>query len=128
MAYFARLDDNNIVTQVISVNNAEIVDADGNESEQIGIEWCRKWSGGWQNWKQTSFNRSIRKHFAGIGSIYDVQRDAFIPVKPFNSWVLDEETCDWKAPIPTPEVIPGHLWVWDELSVNWRSVKFAEVE
>jgi len=127
MAYFAKLDDNNVVVEVISVNDSEIKDADGNESEEIGIQWCRNWSGGWQNWKQTSFNARIRKNFAGIGSFYDHQRDAFIPAKPFNSWILDEEKYNWKAPIEQPEDVEGYIWVWDELSVKWRSIKGMEI-
>ena len=118
MAYFAKLDENNIVVQVISVSNAEILDADGNESEQVGIEWCRKWSGGHAKWIQTSFNRRIRKNFAALGNKYDKERDAFIPVQPFESWKLNEETCNWESPIPYPEQEKGTFY-WDEGLKNW---------
>lgn len=127
MAYFAKLDENNIVTQVISVNNAEIVDSNGNESELIGIEWCKNWSGGHANWAQTSYNRRIRKNYAGIGYTYDKERDAFISPQPFASWILNENTCGWEPPVPMPEPVPGQFWVWDEATVNWKSITGQEI-
>lgn len=127
MAYFAKLDENNIVTQVISVNNAEIVDSDGNESESIGIEWCRNWSGGHANWVQTSYNRKIRKNYAGVGYTWDKERDAFIPPKPFESWTLNETTCAWESPVPMPEPVDGIIWVWNESTVSWQSIKGMEI-
>lgn len=128
MAYFAKLDENNIVIQVISVSNAEILDANGNESEQIGIEWCRKWSGGHEKWIQTSFNRRIRKNFASYNYKYDKERDAFIPKQPYQSWVLNEQTCNWESPIPMPENIEGHYWVWNESIIDWESIKKKETK
>jgi hypothetical protein len=101
MAHFAKLDENNIVIEVIVVNNLEL-DADNEESS--GLAWLENWSGGYTNWKQTSYNRNFRKNYAGIGDTYDPIRDAFIPQKPDDfvdeegnsfTFVLDEETCQW---------------------------------
>jgi len=128
MAHFAKLDENNNVLTVIVVNNNEILDSNGVESEQVGIEWCKKWSGGHPYWKQASYNQKIRKWFPAYdGFTYDSQRDAFIPPKPFNSWVLDEEKYDWVAPIPMPEPVEGMIWVWNESIVNWQSLKGMEI-
>mgnify|MGYP003348311781 CR=1 FL=1 len=115
MAHFAELDENNIVLRVIVVHNNELIDENGVEQEYIGIQFCQNLLGG--TWKQTSYNGKIRKNYAGIGFIYDEQRDAFIPPKPFNSWVLDEPTCNWKAPVPRPE--GNDPYSWDEETVSW---------
>ena len=119
MAHFAQLDENNVVTQVIVVANAECLDANGVEKESIGTAFCEKLFGG--TWKQTSYNGNIRKNYAGIGYTYDPQRDAFIPPKPFASWVLNEETCLWEAPIPMPE--DGKQYMWDESTLSWIEVQ-----
>lgn len=93
MAHFAKLNDDNIVTEVIVVNNNELLVNDI-ESELKGILFCQDLFGG--NWVQTSYNGSIRKNYASIGYSYDVDRDAFIPPKPTEGdWVLDEDTCRW---------------------------------
>ena len=115
MAHFARLDDTNTVTEVIVVNNFELLDESGNESEQKGIDFCKSLFGG--NWIQTSYNGNIRKNFASTGYLYDLIKDAFIPLKPFPSWVLDEDICVWKAPIPRPDA--SIFWVWDEENIQW---------
>jgi hypothetical protein len=115
MAHFAQLDDTNTVTQVIVVNNSELLNESGNESEQKGIDFCKSLFGG--NWIQTSYNGNIRKNFASIGYLYDPVKDAFIPLRPFLSWVLDEDTCIWKAPIPRPDA--SIFWVWDEENIQW---------
>ena len=114
MAYFAQLNDENIVTQVIAVANEELLD-NGTESEAKGIAFCQSLLGG--NWKQTSYNRRIRKNFAGIGCAYDSQRDAFIPPKPFASWTLNEDTCLWNAPTPMPT--DNKYYQWDENTLAW---------
>ena len=117
MAHFAQL-ENNIVKQVIVVSNQDILDENGQESEEKGIEFCSNLIGG--NWKQTSYNGKIRKNYAGIGYTYDEGRDAFIPPKPYNSWLLDEDTCQWKAPIdyPTDE----KMYVWNEETTSWVEI------
>lgn len=115
MAHFAKLDDNNIVQQVIVVDNNVLLQ-DGVEIEQLGIDFCKNLLGG--NWLQTSYNSNFRKNYAGIGFFYDSIKDAFIPPKPFPSWVLNEETCRWEAPIPKPHL----LTYWDEESQRWIDI------
>ncbi|NDD52992.1 hypothetical protein EBZ39_03790 [bacterium] len=116
MAHFAQIDENNVVIQVIVVKNDVILDKNGNESEAKGIEFCQSLLGG--NWVQTSYNKKFRKNYAGTGYTYDLVRDAFIPLKPFPSWVLNETTCEWVAPISKPE---GDLdCVWNEKILNWE--------
>jgi hypothetical protein len=116
MAHFAELDENNKVLRVIVVNNSDILDSDGNESEQIGKQFCVDLLGG--TWIQTSYNRSFRKNFAGVGINYDQQRDAFISDKPFPSWVLNESTCLWQAPQEKP--MDGKKYMWDEELLCWN--------
>ena len=114
MAHFAKLDENNLVTQVIVVHNNELLN-NGVESEAKGITFCQSLFGG--NWKQTSYNGTVRKNFAGVGYTYDESRDAFIPPKPFNSWLLNESTCNWDPPVAYPK--DGKLYIWDETIANW---------
>lgn len=102
MAHFAQLDDNNTVIQVIVVSNQEILDENGNEVEEIGIALCKKLFGVDTNWKQTSYNNKFRVKYANIGDIYNELLDAFISPKPYDSWILNENTCEWNAPIPAP--------------------------
>ena len=94
MAHFAELDETNTVTRIIVVHNNELLDENGIEQEQKGIDFCTAHYGG--NWIQTSYNGNFRKNYAGVGMIYDPIRDAFIPPKPYDSWVLNEETCLWE--------------------------------
>jgi len=119
MAHFAQI-ENNIVIQVIVVDNNDILDEQGNESESIGIQVCQDLLGG--EWKQTSYNGNLRKNYAGIGDTYDETRDAFISPKPYPSWVLDENTCRWEAPIPYPE--DENMYIWNEELINWELVEF----
>ena len=115
MAHFAKIDENNIVTQVVVVENKDTADASGVEKEHIGAAYCEKLFGG--NWKQTSYNGSFRKRYAGIGFTYDSTLDAFIPPKPFASWVLNEQTCQREAPVPYPT--DGERYMWDEATGTW---------
>jgi len=94
MAHFAKLDENNVVLEVHVVHNNELFQ-DGVESEAKGIKFLVDLFGENANWKQTSYNGSIRKNYAGIGYTYDATRDAFIPPQPFPSWTLNESTCLW---------------------------------
>jgi hypothetical protein len=121
MAHFAKLDENNKVVEVIAVNNAELIDENGQESEQKGIDFLVSWSGGHTNWKQTSYNASFRKNYAGYEHVYDTQRDAFIPPKMYSSWVLNEETCQWEPPIYYPN--DGFVYIWNEEIQNWEEVE-----
>lgn len=124
MAYFAELDNNNIVIRVISINDDYCKDANGNEVESIGANYCSSLFGG--NWKQTSFNTfaghhpskpPFRKNYAGIGYFYDSQLDAFIPPKSYPSWVLNENTGQWESPIPYPS--DNKSYIWNEETVSW---------
>ena len=117
MAHFAKL-ENNLVTQVIVVANQEILDENGQELEQKGIDFCSNLLGG--SWIQTSFNNRIRKNYAGIGYTYDETLDAFIPPKPFISWTLDETTAQWKAPVDYPT--DGERYIWNEETTTWDLV------
>lgn len=118
MAHFAELDQQNIVQRVVVVNNLELLDNDGNENEQVGINFCKNIFGSNTNWKQTSYNGVFRKNYAGIGFEYDLNRDAFIASKPYPSWVLDNDTCIWKAPIDYPTT--GLNYFWDEPTTSWK--------
>ena len=116
MAHFAEIGLNNIVQQVIVVHNNELLDENDIEQESKGAAFCRNLLGG--TWVQTSYNSNIRKNFAGVGYTYDSTRDAFIPPKPYNSWLLDEDTCQWQAPIPVPDI--ENTYVWDEATTSWQ--------
>jgi hypothetical protein len=122
MAYFAKLGTGNIIEQVISINNSVITDTNGIEQEQLGVDFINKLYNTRDVWKQTSYNRNFRKHYAGIGYHYDQERDAFIPPKPFNSWILNEDTCLWNAPvsIPTTELEDNQYYSWNESIINWE--------
>ena len=122
MAYFAKLGTGNIVEKVISINNAVITDANGVEQEQLGVDFINKLYNTRDVWKQTSYNNNIRKNYASIGYIYDQARDAFIPPKPFNSWILNETTCLWEAPVamPTTELEENQYYSWNESITNWE--------
>lgn len=119
MAHFAQLDDNNIVTQVIVVHNNDC-QIGGIESEEVGIVFCKTLFGATTKWKQTSYNGNIRKNYAGIGFNYDQSRDAFISPKPFASWLLDENTCRWEAPVPMPT--DGKMYNWNEETTSWVEI------
>ena len=118
MAHFAQL-ENNIVTKVIVVANQDILDENGQESEQKGIDFCSNLLGG--TWLQTSYNAKIRKNYAGIGYKYDETLDAFIAPQPFASWILDEKTAQWKAPVDYPT--DDKRYTWDEETTSWIEVK-----
>lgn len=118
MAHFAQLDENNVVTQVIVVANKDTADANGVEKEHIGAAFCERLLGG--TWKQTSYNASFRKKYAGIGYTYNADIDAFVPPKPHASWILNNETADWEAPTPMPT--DGKMYTWDEATLSWVEV------
>jgi hypothetical protein len=121
MAYFAKLGTGNIVENVISINNAVITDSNGVEQEQLGVDFINKLYNTRDVWKQTSYNNNIRKNFAGIGYQYDQTRDAFIAPKPFNSWILNEDTCLWNAPVARPE--DDNRYNWNESTLTWDIVE-----
>lgn len=111
MAHWAELDDNDIVLRVTVGDNN---DPNGDE----GYQWLLDNLGG--KWVQTSYNANFRKKYAGIGDTYDEVRDAFIPPKFFDSWILNEDTCNWEAPVPYPT--DGSLYGWNEDTVQWEEV------
>ena len=132
MASFAKI-ENNIVTTVVSVVNEVIKDSNGVEQEAVGIEFLRTlYNEPNSIWKQTSYNTHggihgnggtpFRKNHAGIGYTYDENRDAFIPPKSYNSWILNEETCLWEPPIskPTTELEENQYYSWNEDIINWE--------
>ena len=119
MASFAKIGLNNKVIEVLSVHNNELLDSNGVEQEVNGIDFITKLTG-WAIWKQTSYNGNFRKNHAGIGYTYDEDRDAFIASKPFNSWILNETTCLWEAPIALPDT--ENRYNWNEETTTWDLV------
>tara|TARA_R100000773_G_scaffold23816_1_gene20977 strand:+ start:1312 stop:1755 length:444 start_codon:yes stop_codon:yes gene_type:complete len=140
MAHFAKINENNIVTKVITISNDVLIDNNGEEQEQLGIDFLNNlYKTDNVIWKKTSYNtyngkhyyenesgervesedqsKAFRKNHAGIGHTYDATRDAFIRPKPYDSWVLNETTCDWDAPISEPS--DGKNYKWDESSNSW---------
>ena len=120
MAHFCRLDENNVVTQVIVVANEDTTDTNGVEVEEIGVAFCKKLLGAETNWKQTSYNNNFRVRYAGISYLYSEELDAFIAPSPHNSWVLVEETADWESPLGAApelteeEIASRSFYKWDE--------------
>jgi len=140
MAYFAKLDENNNVIGVHSVNN-NVITINGIENEQAGIDFLTNLHG-YNIWKQTSYNtragvhyqadnntpsidqsKAFRKNYAGIGYYYDEQYDAFIPPKPYPSWILNEDTCQWYTPVPHPS--DGKDYIWNEDIFNWEQISLT---
>jgi len=119
MASFAKIGLNNKVIEVLSVKNEFLHDSNGVEQETNGVDFLTKLTG-YPLWKQTSYNNKIRKNYAGVGMTYDEDRDAFIPKKPFNSWVLNEDTCLWESPVIYPN--DGQKYEWNETIKNWELV------
>jgi hypothetical protein len=128
MASFAKLNSENIVTTVVSVVNEVLKDSNGIEQEAIGIQFLRTlYNEPNAIWKQTSYNTNgnihslggtpFRKNHAGIGFTYDETKDAFIAPKPYNSWILNESTCIWEAPIVYPN--DGQRYTWNEEAQSW---------
>ena len=130
MASFAKIGLNNKVIEILSVSNEVLKDANGVEQEVNGIDFLTKLTG-WAIWKQTSYNTvggihklggtPLRKNHAGIGYTYDEDRDAFIPKKPFNSWILNETTCLWESPISMPQ--DDNKYKWNEQTLTWDIVE-----
>jgi hypothetical protein len=119
MAHFAKLDENNIVIDIIVVNDKDVRDPHtGQEDEILGIAFCKKLLGG--NWKQTSYNGNSRFRYAGIGYSYNAALDAFVPPQPHASWTLDNDTADWVSPLgAAPDLTEAEtearsFYRWDE--------------
>jgi hypothetical protein len=105
MSHFAEIDNDNIVQRVI------VAEQDFINSGSVGDSF---------RWVQTSYNNNFRKNYAGIGYTYDKARDAFIPPQPYPSWLLNEDTCLWNAPIPRPN--DGKMYEWDEDTTSWKEI------
>jgi|TARA_R100000781_G_C4068600_1_gene123672 hypothetical protein len=123
MAHFAKIGLNNKVIEVHVVANDVLKDSNGVEHEINGIKFLTEITH-WPIWKQTSYNLNIRKNFAGAGYTYDEERDAFIPPKPYNSWILNEETCRWDPPVVRPELTNEQIedkkyYNWNEETKQW---------
>lgn len=114
--HLAKLDENNIVTAVHIVDN-DVVTIDGVESEQAGIDFLNELYKENATYKQTSYNNSIRKRYAGIGFEYHPDLDAFVSPKGYESWTLNTETCEYEAPVPYPT--DGEIYIWDETTTSW---------
>ena len=123
MAHFARLGKGNIVEQVVVVHNNVITDANGQEQEQLGVDFLNNMYGTNDVWKQASYNSSFRKNFASVGFKYDQYRDAFIEPKPFPSWTLNETTCQWEPPVAKPD--DNRLYTWNEENQQWEVFDFS---
>tara|TARA_R110002167_G_C12342495_1_gene621329 strand:- start:104 stop:463 length:360 start_codon:yes stop_codon:yes gene_type:complete len=116
MAHFAKLDENDTVLRVNVVNNNVILNGDGVEQEQLGINFLTELHGA-GNYKQTSYNHNFRKQYAGIGFTYNSVKDIFIDIQPFPSWSLNEND-DWQAPVAYPD--DGKIYYWNEASTSWE--------
>jgi hypothetical protein len=119
MAYFAQLDENNIVTQVISISNEDAPDPAPDNSEPLGQDFIANVLNLPGVWRQTSYNNSFRKQYCGPGFSYDEAADVFISPRPFDSWQLDENY-DWQAPTPYPQ--DGNIYTWNEETLSWNEV------
>lgn len=117
MAHFAKLNKDNVVVAVVVIHNNELLDENGQESEAKGIIFCKNVLDKHATWVQTSYNGKFRKNYAAIDYVYDIERDAFIPPKPYPSWALFEKTCTWVPPIPKPDDQKRYLW--DENTLSW---------
>jgi hypothetical protein len=130
MASFAKIGLNSKVIEVVSVVNDVLKDSSGIEREELGIQFLNEIYK-WPIWKQTSYNTHggvhnnggtpFRKNHAGIGYTYDEDRDAFIPKKPYNSWILNEQTCNWESPVAYPT--DGQRYNWNETNLNWEIIE-----
>lgn len=119
MAHFARLDENNFVTEVLVIGNQDILDKNGQESEEVGIQFCKNLFGQNTNWVQTSYNKNFRKRFASFGRKYIPETDIFADVQPYPSWTYNITTDEWEPPIPKPQDSDNYTWEWNEINQSW---------
>jgi len=114
MAHFAKLGTGDIVEEVQVISNDIAI------TEQAGLDFINQLYNTRDVWKQTSYNGTFRKNYAGVGYTYDLTRDAFIPPQPFPSWTLNEDTCQYEAPVAYPD--DDKKYSWDEDTTNWVEV------
>ena len=124
MAHFAQIGIDNVVLRVDVIRNEDILDANGNESEEVGIQFLKSIHGQTTNWLQTSYNGNFRYRYAGIGMVYNNQYDVFLLPQPYSSWTLNTETFEWDPPIPEPELTEeqiesGSYYEWNEENQEW---------
>lgn len=119
MAHFARINEDNIVTEVIVVSNDDCAGGTFPDSESAGQAFIAS-LGLPGTWKQTSYNNNFRKRYAGIGCTFRADLDAFVCPQPYPSWIFQETTCDWEPPVPYPT--DGETYAWDEETESWVSV------
>jgi hypothetical protein len=118
MANFARVDKNNIVQSIQIVDDENLLNEHGDEEEEFGIAYLNKMHGVGFTWIQSSLDGSFRKNPASLGGTYDKVKDAFIPIKPYESWVtLNEDTCQWETPVSKPD--DGKQYEWNEIEKSW---------
>ena len=125
MAHFAQIGYENKVLRVSVVRNEDILDGNGNESEEVGIQFLKSIHGHLTNWIQTSYNNNFRCRYAGIGMVYDNQHDVFLLPQPYSSWTLNTETYEWEPPVPEPELTgeqkeSGSSYEWNEETQEWE--------
>lgn len=125
MAHFAKLNENNVVISVHPIADENCLDENGNESEEVGINYCKSFYGQDTNWKQTSYNHKIRHRYAGVGYSYSEEHDVFLTPKNYPSWNLNTENYEWEPPVPMPDLTDeqtqeGKYYEWNEEIVNWE--------
>jgi len=124
MAHFAQIGIDNVVLRVDVVRNEDILDANGNESEEVGIQFLKSIHGQTTNWLQTSYNGNFRYRYAGIGMVYNNEYDVFLAPQPYSSWTLNTEIYEWEPPVPQPELTDdqrevGSYYEWNEGNREW---------
>jgi hypothetical protein len=124
MAHFAKIDESNIVIDIIRISNEDLLDENGEESEDIGLNVVRSFTG-YDNWIQASYNSNFRNMYPDTGCIYDPVRDVFINPKPMDDFIFDEESLEWVPPIPVPE---GGDWFWNPETNSWIEEAVIEGE
>lgn len=125
MAHFAEIDDTYKVIRVSVLRNEDILNGDGKEDEQIGINLLRSIHGPTTRWVQTSYNNKIRYRYAGVGMQYNIEHDVFLNPQPYPSWTLNTETYEWEPPVPEPELTEeqresGSYYEWNEELQEWE--------
>jgi hypothetical protein len=123
MAHFAKIGIDNMVLEVLVVNNVDCMTPQGEEREEIGVEFLKKLTGH-ESWKQTSYNGTFRKRYAGYGYTYNSELDAFVPPKPYASWTLDNATAAWNPPTPMPTT-EGKIYTWNESTLSWDESEYT---
>lgn len=132
MAHFAQIGYDNKVLRVSVVRNEDILDGDGNESEEVGIQFLKSIHGPLTNWIQTSYNNNFRHRYAGMGMVYNNQYDVFLYPQPYPSWILNTETYEWEPPTPEPELTEeqkesGSYYEWNEELQEWELKTIKDV-